>query len=58
MFFLLELLSKTDLFLKRGAERGEERGGGVGEEALGHLCPRPWLFSCVFQVQLGGGGGL
>ena len=38
MFFLLELLSKTDLFLKRGVERGGERGGwGEVEETLGHL---------------------
>ena len=31
-FFLLELPSKTDLFLKRGAET--EKGGGGGERKL------------------------
>ena len=48
-FFLLELLRKTDLFLKRGAGRGGERGG-VGEENLGHLSPWLWLFSYIFRV--------
>ena len=35
-FILLELPSKTDLFLKRGADRGgeRERGGGGGERKL------------------------
>ena len=34
-FFLLELLSEKDLFLKRLAERGGKREGGAGRENLG-----------------------
>ena len=40
-FFFLELLSKTDLFLNRGEERGGEGGGGGGRTLIyiGHLSP-------------------
>ena len=45
MFFLLELLSEKDLFLKRLAERAEkererERERERENENLGHLSPR------------------
>ena len=57
MFFLLELLSKTNLFLKRGAERGGEKGVGWGKNLRPFKPPTHGCSHVFSEYNWGGGGG-